>query len=214
MRLGTYYRARLWSHLGITAYGQTVLDVGCFDGYWLSTQRVKHKYALDIDIDRKYKGIRYIRHTALDIPFKDDAFDQIFAFDVLEHIEAGKEKQFLKELIRVCKKGGEIILSTPSKTITMFPPVLTNQISKMWGHTKCNGYSKEELKKLLSSFDGIEYRILDNNAPLFRLLFIGIRFLWIVWRNVAKTIVNKITSYDSDHTKGNRGFYIIKIIKI
>lgn len=213
MRLGTYYRARLLDYLNITAHGNNVLDVGSYDGYWLSTQKAKHKYALDIDIDEKYKDIHYIRHTALDIPFRDNTFDQVFAYDVLEHIEKGKEKKFIKELIRVCKKGGEIMLSTPSNTIKMYPPLLTNPISKMWGHTKCNGYTKKELKQILSSFDNIDYRILDNNAPAFRKLFIGVRFLWIICRTMAKKIVNNIVIYDSIHTIGDFGFYFIKIIK-
>lgn len=213
MRLGTYYRARLLNYLNITAHGNNVLDVGSYDGYWLSTQKAKNKYALDLDIDEKHEGIHYVRHTALDIPFRDNTFDQVFAYDVLEHIEKGKEKIFIKELIRVCKKGGEIILSTPSKAIKMSPPMLTNLISKMWGHTKCNGYTKKELRKILSSFDNIDYRILDNNAPAFRILFIGVRFLWIFWRNIAKTIVNNIAIYDSNHARGDFGFYVIKIIK-
>jgi len=66
----------------------------------------------------------------------------------IEHIEAGKERKFLSELIRVCKKKGEIILSTPSESIKMFPGFMTNYISRKWGHDKCNGYSKEELKKI------------------------------------------------------------------
>ena len=213
MRLGTYYRARLLDYLHITAHRNYALDVGGYDGYWLSTQKTKHKYALDIDVNKKYKGVHYVQHTALDIPFKNNIFDQEFAFDVLEHIEKNKEKMFLKELIRVCKKGGEIIISTPSKNIKMFPRIFTNPISRMWGHEKCNGYSKSELKEIFSSFNNIDYQILDNNAPSFRLLFIGVRFLWIVWSTVAKWIVNNIASYDSGHTIGDFGFYIIKIIK-
>ena len=172
MRPGSYYRAQIFKSFNIMARGGNVLDVGSYDGYWLSTQVAKQKYALDIDIVKKYSGIHYVQHTALDIPFKDGTFDQVFAFDVLEHIEIGKEEQFFNELIRVCKKNGEIILSIPSKAIKLFPGFLTNYISRKWGHSKCNGYSENELIMFLSERENIRYEIIPNNAPYFRTFYI------------------------------------------
>lgn len=213
MRLGTYYRAQILKHFKIEATGEHVLDVGAYDGYWLSTQKAKNKYALDLKVNKLYRNIHYIKASALIMPFKAETFNQVFAFDVLEHIEMGKEKAFIQELIRVCKKGGEIILSTPSISIRLFPSFMTNYISRKWGHNKCNGYSKEELKKLISSFKNTKYKIYDNNAPSYRLIFIIIRSLWPIWQNRVKKLVNKIALYDSKHKNGNEGFYIIKIIK-
>lgn len=213
MRLGTYYRAQIFKYFNITAHGNKVLDVGCYDGYWLSTQKAKNKYALDLEVNKLYKNIRYIKASALNIPYKSNYFDQVFAFDVLEHIEEGKEQKFLSELIRVCKKNGEITLSTPSKSIRMFPDFMTNYISRKWEHIKCKGYSKKELMNMLSVFNNIKYQILDNNASSFRLLFIVIRSLWFIWQDLTKTMVNKIALYDSNNKNGNNGFYITKIIK-
>ena len=156
MRLGTHYRAKILKHFKIEATGKNVLDVGAYDGYWLSTQKAKNKYALDLEVIKLYKNIHYIEASALKIPLKSNYFDQVFAFDVLEHIEGGKETKFLTELIRVCKRNGEIILSTPSKSIRMFPDFMTNYISQKWGHKKCNGYYKEELKNMLFAFDNIK----------------------------------------------------------
>jgi len=213
MRLGTYYRCKLLAQIGIKATGERVLDVGGYDGYWLSTQEAKNKYVLDINIIKKYKEIKYVKADALKIPFADNYFDQVFAFDVIEHIEERKETKFLSELIRVCKKNGEIILSTPSKAIKLFPSFMTNYISRKWGHNKCNGYSKEELKKMLSVFDNIKYLILDDSSPAFRLLFIVVRFLWFIRQNPTEKIVDKLALYDSRHNEGNEGYYIIKISK-
>lgn len=213
MRLGTYYRVQILKHLNIKADKSFVLDVGGYDGYWLSTQKAKNKYVLDLNICENYKNIHYIKASALKIPFGRNHFDQVFAFDVLEHIETGKEQKFLDELIRVCKKSGEIILSTPSKSIRMFPDFMTNYINRKWGHEKCNGYSKEELQKMLSVFSNINYQILDNNTPSFRLLFIGIRCLWFIWQSLAEKIIDIIALYDSEHKADNEGFYIIKVFK-
>jgi len=213
MRLGSYYRAQILKHFNIKAGGDCVLDVGCYDGYWLSTQKAKNKYALDLNINKLFSNIHYIKASALNIPFNSNYFDQVFAFDVLEHVKAGKEQKFLDELIRVCKEGGEIILSTPSKSLKMFPGFMTNYISRKWGHDKCNGYSKEEFKKMFSTFGNIKYQILDNNALSFRLFFIAVRPLWFIWQNLAKKIVNKIAFYDCKYKDGDEGFYIIKILK-
>lgn len=213
MRLGSYYRAQIFKYFNIIAHGSKVLDVGCYDGYWLSTQKAKNKYALDLEVNKLYKNIHYIEVSALKIPFKSNYFDQVFSFDVIEHIKEGRETKFLSEIIRVCKKNGEIIISTPSKSIRMFPSFMTNYISRKWGHDKCNGYSKEDLKNMFSVFDDIRYEIVDNSAPSFRLLFLGVRFLWFVWEDLAKEIVNKIALYDSKHKNGDDGFYIIRIFK-
>ena len=120
--MGTYFRTELFKKLKIeTSPNDKVLDVGCFDGYWLSTQNAKEKIGLDIDIHRKYKNIRYKKGSALNIPLKSGYFDKVFAFDVIEHIPANTELQFLRELIRVTKISGSVILTVPSREIKVFP---------------------------------------------------------------------------------------------
>ncbi len=49
------------------------------------------------------------------IPFADGYFDLCVSFDVIEHVSKGTEQEFLKELFRVVRPGGLIILSTPNK---------------------------------------------------------------------------------------------------
>ena len=105
MRLGIYYRAQILKHFKIKATGENILDVGAYDGYWLSTQKAKNKYALDLEVNKLYKNIHYIEATALKIPFKSNYFDQVFAFDVLEHIKKRKEqKSRIKHSIELEKK--------------------------------------------------------------------------------------------------------------
>ena len=210
MRLGTYYRSQFLKHLNLQATHPYVLDVGAFDGYWLSTQKARHKYALDIHLDPRYKNIHYIQHSALHIPLPANKFNRVYAFDVLEHITKDNEKQFLKELLRVCKCKGHVILTTPSKNIRLFPPFLTSYISHKWGHAKCLGYSRQELATLLSIYD---YHIQDHNAPLFRLTYLITRILWIYLPRFTRKLISFIAYYDSHHTHGSHGYYLIDITK-
>ena len=50
--------------------------------------------------------------TSLDLPWKDDSFDNITSYETLEHVpDPGK---LISEFFRVLKPGGELILSTPN----------------------------------------------------------------------------------------------------
>jgi len=213
MRLGTYYRAQILKQWGIKADKPFVLDVGGYDGYWLSTQKAKNKYVLDPDIRPDYKNIHYIKGSALRIPFAANHFDQVFAFDVLEHIEAGKDQKFLDELIRVAKKGGEIILSVPSDKIKFFPAFTANYVSKKWGHFKCHGYSKQQLNKLLAKYKDINCQITDFPAFFYLLFYFPLRLCWPVLPTLVMKLIDLIAVYDSKRKSVDNDFYIVKINK-
>ena len=84
-----------------------ILDLGCGDG-WFTKFLVSHGYqckGVDTHIEEKsplYRG------SADKIPFPDNHFDCIVMFEVIEHIEPS----CYKEINRVLKDGGKIILST------------------------------------------------------------------------------------------------------
>lgn len=48
---------------------------------------------------------------ALNLPYKQSSFDFHLSFEVLEHIH--DPDQYFREAVRVCKKGGHIVLSVP-----------------------------------------------------------------------------------------------------
>ena len=47
-------------------------------------------------------------------PFKDQTFDKVFMLAVLEHMELDKITDLFKEIKRVIKKDGKLILTTPT----------------------------------------------------------------------------------------------------
>ena len=58
-----------------------------------------------------YKNV--IQANASELPFKDNTFNSITMLDSLEHIL--NPKQALKEVFRVLKDGGKLIITTPTK---------------------------------------------------------------------------------------------------
>lgn len=209
MRLGTYYRNLIWKSLGIKADGYIVLDVGSFDGYWLSRQSANIKICIDKNPIPKHGNIIYIKADGLALPFLDKSFDQVYAFDVIEHIY--NDKHFIHELYRVTKENGHIIISTPHKYISIFPPFLTNWVSKKWGHDRVNGYLENELKEMAPT--NVDIKFFFIREYFYRLLYLPLRFFWGISNIITKPMVRIIAFIDTIFLRGNKGHIIITFRK-
>lgn len=91
---------------------QRVLDVGSADApsvSWLSSERPP--YSLDLDPRGLQQG-RGVCGSAERLPFADDSFDVVGAFDVIEH--CADERGALTEIRRVLAPDGRLLLSVPA----------------------------------------------------------------------------------------------------
>ncbi|MBR9693069.1 class I SAM-dependent methyltransferase [Candidatus Woesearchaeota archaeon] len=84
-----------------------ILDVGCGDKIYESIFP-KAEY-LGVDNDPNSKAD--IVCDASKLPYKNGAFDLVICSEVLEHVY--NPDKVISELLRVCKKGGQIYLSSP-----------------------------------------------------------------------------------------------------
>ena len=111
-----WYRAR--SQLLETVLGDflgsplRVLDVGSADGPSVRWMRGDHR---QVSLDLFPEGLRPgegVCGSASALPFRDEAFDVVAAFDVVEHCE--DDAQAMAEIVRVLRPGGRVLLSVPA----------------------------------------------------------------------------------------------------
>ena len=99
---------------GLSQYvglGSRILDVGSADGPSVGWLRDRgHRVGMDIDA----RGLDHgdVCGSALDLPFRSEAFHVVAGFDVLEH--CNPEGQALDEFRRVLVPGGVLLLSVPA----------------------------------------------------------------------------------------------------
>lgn len=108
---------------------EQILEVGCGRGFYEQFLGSVFPAVKITGVDLKESYLNVARHTvtnknvtfvnadATNLPFKAKAFDRIIATEVLEHIP--DEQGVLKELYRVLKPGGIIVITVPHKQYPM-----------------------------------------------------------------------------------------------
>lgn len=135
--------------------GLHCLDVGGDNGVvsYLLRRRGGEWKSADLD-ERAVRAIReLVRDGVFQIDgqkscFRDDEFDRVIIVDFLEHIQTDSE--FAKELFRIIKPGGELILNVPyvkDSLLRKFRHAL-GETDEKHGHVR-PGYTLDGLKDLL-----------------------------------------------------------------
>lgn len=139
--------------------GLVVLDIGGYDGE--ISYRLKNIFPnlkiLVIDIDKsglqlaKEKGLITLYTSATKLPIPSNSIDIVLCLDLIEHVK--EDYTLIKEISRVLKKDGKVILTTPMQDGASFP-FLSKQkietINKSWGHVR-KGYSLKEIEELFKN---------------------------------------------------------------
>ena len=103
--------------------GKDVLDVASGEGYGTALLAQVAVSAVGVELApdavdhaaRSYPApnLRYIAGDARDLPNPDDSFDVVVSFETIEHF--AEQDQFLKEVRRVLRPGGLLVISTPDR---------------------------------------------------------------------------------------------------
>lgn len=164
-----------------------ILDIGCGYGWFEVFAKNNQAFSIvgteltdnDLSTAKKYireKNITFLKGSAIDLPFKDNTFDTVVSWEVIEHIPKGTEEHMFLEIARVLKKDGICYLSTPHRSFfgTLFDPAFW-----LIGHRH---YSKAHIRKLaMTRFKIHDMRVMGGWWEIISLLDLYIS-KWIFQR--------------------------------
>ena len=98
-----------------------MLDVGCGEGYYVrdAIEEGIDAHGIDISTHALENALAEVKDritfgSITEIPFDDEEFDMMTAFDVIEHIHPKDTLKAVAEIRRVLKPDGIVIITTPS----------------------------------------------------------------------------------------------------
>jgi SAM-dependent methyltransferase len=133
--------------------GERVLEVGFGEGYGakLLEDSLSEYHGIEVSSDAyehasthySTEKLRFWLYDGDSFPFDDDRFDFVISFHVLEHLE--KPTSYLREMRRVCRGGGTIVIVTPNRIHRLLPG------ERPWNRFHLREFDPEELHALLST---------------------------------------------------------------
>lgn len=148
--------------LGSRFKGGKYLDVGCFNSpYPAKITHLGEIWAIDHanevieKMQKLFPDVHYVCGDFFNMPFEDESFDYVVAGEVLEHTE--KPEEFIKECLRVLKKGGTLALSTPFEE-TISQPLVSEE--HIWA------FNEQDIKDLLSPYGELEIGYYKDSVKL------------------------------------------------
>jgi SAM-dependent methyltransferase len=107
--------------------GMRVLDAACGAGYGSQILAQTAQAVVGIDISdetvvyaqQHYGGdnIAFQQASVTELPFEAHTFDAVVSFETLEHVTEAQQQTFMREIKRVLRPDGLLVMSTPNKDI-------------------------------------------------------------------------------------------------
>lgn len=183
---------------------QFILDVGCGGGWAANYYQDKNNRLVSMDIAKKnvinaYKNYSFENHAAvcadvLNLPFKENSFDYIFSSEVIEHVP--DPTLFIKNLLRVLKPGGKLIITCPyDEKLEFHLCVHCNNLTPK--HAHLHTFNEINIKEILPKEYKykFQYQIFGNKyLPKLRTHIILKYFPYTLWKavdNIANILANK-----------------------
>ena len=177
--LDKFTTIRINKMLTMLQYHNQVLDVGCWDGYImqqiLDRKKAQHVFGIDnskpaIEMCHKKKlSAKLVKSVDRKLPFKNNQFDAVVAGEIIEHLY--DVNTFLKEVYRILKPKGQLIITTPNlvslgSRLTLLlgkiPWMIENELGgKNSGHIRY--FTFDVLENLLKSHN---FQVVEKNVDI------------------------------------------------
>jgi SAM-dependent methyltransferase len=146
------------------AEARWILDAGCGTGNNLAhLRRFGRTVGVDLSADAlrlcRSRGVAAARGNLLALPFADGSFDAVTSFDVIYHRWVADDRVAVREIARVLRPGGLLLLRVPA-------------LKMLWGaHDEAvlsrHRYTRGEVRRLLEG-EGLDIvRLTYANSLLF-----------------------------------------------
>jgi ubiquinone/menaquinone biosynthesis C-methylase UbiE len=180
---------------------KSILDVGCGSG-WVAKHFVPRGvqvYSLDISVVNPAKVLKLYaseNHSGVvadsfKLPFADGSLDCIIACEIIEHVVSPTD--FIKELFRVVKKGGELIITTPyQEKIIYYLCVHCNQKTPANAHLHSFDEKKLELLYSGEDLEEFNYETFGNKLLIFLRTYTILQILPFRWWKLKDKFANLI----------------------
>ena len=143
-----------------------VLEIGCGTGYGIRILAPKSEQYVAVDkyktdISEEVKRNNKIEFFQLEVPplthFSDNTFDYVVTFQVIEHIK--NDDLFVKEIHRVLKPQGKLILTTPNikMSLTRNPWHVREYTIDQLSRLQANYFSQVSIKGIFGNEKVMNY---------------------------------------------------------
>jgi len=89
-----------------------ILDAGCGEGVLVEKYREMGYNITGLDLN--YSSEHVTKGDLLNMPFEDEAFDIVLCLDVIEHLNFQDQVPALREVHRILKEDGTVLLAIPN----------------------------------------------------------------------------------------------------
>jgi len=192
-----------------------ILDIGCGYG-WFELNCLERKCIkitgielTENDLNTAQNNIdnskiKFIVGNAINLPFKQDTFDTVVSWEVVEHIPKNTENKMFSESSRILKKRGVFYLSTPCNNL------FSNIFDPAWWLIGHRHYKKNHLIEFAKT-NGFETEKIIFNGGWWEIL--GINNLYITkWvfrrRPFFENFFNKRQDEEYKKEKGFTNIFI------
>lgn len=164
IKTGNQYKDDIFNKLAFNfVKRKRLLDIGCGDGSDAKIFIGEYKletYGIDVyehENIKSIKNLKFMKTSIFNIPYSENFFDYVFLHDVLHHIDEPKQRykkhtQGLKEVKRVCKKNGIIIILETNR----YNPLSYPHMVLIKGH---NHFKQRYFNKLIPKvFKNVEFK--------------------------------------------------------